>query len=153
MHTPPVDRARRAETARRKPTLSGSDGALFARHLAGPAGDAAIDGESALAGGATSAAAADAASALDALLGVQEVTSGSEPGARRATARYASDLLDQLEALRRDVLDGRVPAARLTELARALREDRQRSRDPGLDDLVEQVELRAEVELAKLQSR
>jgi hypothetical protein len=58
-----------------------------------------------------------------------------------------------LAAKIRDVLDGRVPAARLTELARALREDRQRSRDPGLDDLVEQVELRAEVELAKLQSR
>ncbi len=150
MHTPPVDRSRRPAPARRKAGATGTGGSLFASHLAGGnAADSSADGladESAAPG----SSAAVGVSPLGALLGTLQIDAGRDPAAQRATVRYASDLLDRLELVRRDVLDGRIPAERLTELARALREDRQRSQDPVLDDIVEEVELRAEVELAKL---
>lgn len=151
MHAAPIDPSRRTATSRRKAATAGSDRTLFASHLTdGIAADASVSGQSGDFTALGAATAAGPASALDALLGAQEINGGCDPAIRRATARYASDLLDQLEQVRRDVLDGRVPADRLTELARALREDKQRSHDPELDDIVEAVELRAEVELAKL---
>ena len=43
-----------------------------------------------------------------------------------------------------------MPKARLIELARMLREKREEGLDPELDEILNEIELRAEVELAKL---
>jgi hypothetical protein len=69
---------------------------------------------------------------------------------RRATKRTYS-LLDQLDALRVAILSDGVSHAQVNLLATTLREQRDMIDDPELAAILEDVELRAEVELAKLE--
>jgi hypothetical protein len=69
---------------------------------------------------------------------------------RRATKRTYS-LLDQLDALRVAILSDGVSRAQVNLLATTLREQRDMIDDPELAAILEDVELRAEVELAKLE--
>ena len=84
---------------------------------------------------------------IDALLVLQEVDGVEERRAR--TARHGHSLLDLLEAVRIQLLTGDVSEGRLNELA-GLVENRQSSGDPVLDSVLEEIELRVKVELAKL---
>ena len=63
---------------------------------------------------------------------------------------HGNDLLDRLEQLRMSVLTGAISKDRLQELARTMRERKVQSDDPRLNDLVAEIELRVEVEIAKL---
>jgi hypothetical protein len=56
-----------------------------------------------------------------------------------------------LDGLHLDILAGRVAPARLAALASSLRADRSASGDPRLEQLIDSIVLRAEVELAKLE--
>ncbi len=72
------------------------------------------------------------------------------------TSRWSSrgvEILDRLEEIRRGLLLGAVPKERLGELARMVREKRERGADPVISRLLDEIELRAEVELAKLSRR
>ncbi|MGL4325242.1 MAG: flagellar assembly protein FliX [Beijerinckiaceae bacterium] len=86
---------------------------------------------------------------LDAVLALQgEPDNGKER--RRRAARRGHELLDALDQLKLSVLNGRVSGSQLTALRHALAEQRAQTDDPQLDDLLAHIELRAEVELAKL---
>ena len=137
MRTPSVNPARSIETTRRK-RVAGSDGGGFFQHL-GSEPVAAAEELSPL----------SPASALAALLDVQEVDADAQGRNRQAAGRYAAAVLDRLDALRDDVINGQVSPARLLDLAQALRADRPASQDPRLDELVDEIALRAEVEIAK----
>ena len=52
--------------------------------------------------------------------------------------------------MRKGLLLGSIPKDRLAELARMVREKRERGADPVVSRLLDEIELRAEVELAKL---
>jgi hypothetical protein len=97
---------------------------------------------------ATGAQAAAPAGALAGLLAVQ--ATGDQIERRRRAMRRGRNLLDTLDALKIALLSGRVPAARLATLRAQLRQQAAFDDDPGLADLLAQIELRAEVELAKL---
>lgn len=84
-----------------------------------------------------------------ALLDVQEQEGDGRAGRRGAALRGAA-LLDQLERLRIDILDGHLPSDRLFALATAVREHRSRTNEEVLDSILAEIELRAEVEIAKL---
>jgi hypothetical protein len=88
---------------------------------------------------------------MDAILALQGEDDPAER--RRRHARRGSDLLDGLDRLKAQLLSGRVAAADLKALAARLAERSSTSGDPRLDDIVGQIELRAEVELAKLAGR
>lgn len=88
------------------------------------------------------------AGSLDALLALQEESGDGER--RRKTARRGHDLLDALDRLRAALLGGRVPISDLKAIAARLAERRDFSGDPRLDEVVAHIELRAQVELAKL---
>ncbi|MCC5976938.1 MAG: flagellar assembly protein FliX [Salinarimonas sp.] len=96
------------------------------------------------------AAAPAAAGSLDALLALQEESGDGER--RRRTARRGHDLLDALDRLKAALLGGRVPVSDLKAIAARLAERRDLSGDPRLDEIVAHIELRAQVELAKLGS-
>jgi Class II flagellar assembly regulator len=138
MQTPSIGRARPSEPARRRPASGAFTGtADFAQHvdlMSLPTIERAPE-------------LAKAAS-LTAILGAQEVD--TDEGARGAAGRYGTDLLDRLTELRMDVLEGRVSASRLAALAHAIRKDRPRCGDLGVDEILDSIELRVEVELAKL---
>ncbi len=88
--------------------------------------------------------------AVDALLGLQEVPDATS-GRQRSIAQ-ASAMLDQLEEIRRGLLLGSIPAAKLKALAAALEEKRDDFQDPELTGILEDIALRARVELAKLET-
>jgi hypothetical protein len=69
-------------------------------------------------------------------------------GRRRAVKRGAS-MLDVLEEVKADLLVGRITPERLDILAEQLQSMRDRV-DPGLDGVIDEIELRVRIELAKL---
>ena len=72
---------------------------------------------------------------------------------RQRRAARGAELLDRLEDLRRGLLLGSIPKDKLGDLARMVREKRERGADPVISRLLDEIELRAEVEIAKLSRR
>ena len=72
---------------------------------------------------------------------------------RQRRAQRGAEILDRLEDVRRGLLMGAVPKDRLQELAHMVREKRERGADPVISRLLDEIELRAEVDLAKLSRR
>lgn len=91
--------------------------------------------------------------AVDALFLVQSVSETDEREARRQLVRRGEEILDRLEDIRLGLLMGEVPVARLETLAQMMRARRATCADPRLGALLDEIELRAEVELAKLSLR
>jgi hypothetical protein len=86
--------------------------------------------------------------AANPLLSIQEIADATT-GRSRARARGEA-MLDRLEDIRLGLLVGRVPKDRLVELSRLARTRRAEAVDPRLVEVLDEIELRAEVELAKL---
>jgi hypothetical protein len=102
------------------------------------------------AGGAEPAA-PGAASAVNVLYGVLSVQEVGEKGQGRRDARArGEDVLQRLEQIRLGLLAGRIPERQLSQLVRVLREQRAQFNDPRLGEILDEIELRAAVELAKL---
>lgn len=87
---------------------------------------------------------------VDSILSVQEVPDSVDRRSRGLLRQHGEDLLDRLDELRLAILAGAIPKERLTELAQRLRQKRQQSDDPKLNEILDEIELRAEVEVAKL---
>jgi hypothetical protein len=64
--------------------------------------------------------------------------------------RRGDDILERLDEIRRDILAGAVSRARLENLSQMLRTRRATIADPKLLEIIREIELRAEVEIAKL---
>lgn len=103
---------------------------------------------------ATAAAAGSPATAslagLDAILTLQGQTE-TPMERRRRSAQRGHDLLDGLDRLKASLLSGKVSTRDLQAIAGRLSDRAGLSGDPRLDGLVADIELRAAVELAKLQ--
>ena len=84
--------------------------------------------------------------ALIAVQGVQDATQrAGGPGWQRA-----EDLLDRLEEIRHGILTGALSRTRLEALVQNLASRREANVDPRLAAVLDDIELRAKVELAKL---
>lgn len=90
---------------------------------------------------------AHAMTGIDAILALQ-AAGGPLTGRKKAIRRGAS-LLDSLDEIRTDLLIGRIDADRLDRMTAMLSEARERT-IPGLDALLDDIELRVRVELAKV---
>ncbi|MGE4277978.1 MAG: flagellar assembly protein FliX [Magnetospirillum sp.] len=88
--------------------------------------------------------------AVDALLVAQAVGDATDREARQRHIRHAEDILDKLEELRHGLLLGTVPESKLVQLADMVRSRKEACPDPRLAALLDEIELRAEVEIAKL---
>lgn len=98
------------------------------------------------------------ATSLDALLAIQGVESTpdateDEKSRDRKARDWGDSLLDRLDEIRRDLLTGDVPPARLSTLAEAIGRQKEKAVDPDLRAVLSEIELRARVELAKLSRR
>jgi len=135
--------------------------------VTGPTGPAAASGSRSArtpsgfsigqAGAAPSAAATASASAMagvadvSALMALQGVEGPLER--RRRAIRRGGGLLDRLEELKLALLSGESGEAALERLTRGLREERTDDDDAGLNAVLDQIDLRASVELAKAELR
>ncbi len=106
--------------------ISNADGAASAASVSGSGPIASID-------------------SLLTLQGVPDSTTGRSKGLARA-----QDMLDMLEEVRKGLLLGAIPMPNLRILADMARNQKGRTNDKQLDDILSEIELRAEVELAKL---
>ncbi|MDA1310846.1 MAG: flagellar assembly protein FliX [Proteobacteria bacterium] len=90
-----------------------------------------------------------AAAPVDSLLALQEVS--DQGGGGKNSARHRAELmLDRLEEIRTGLLLGSIPRSQLHELAQVAQQTRESFVDPALSDVLDDIELRARVELAKL---
>ncbi len=88
-------------------------------------------------------------SSLEALIALQEV--GGPLERRRRSVGRAGKILDALDALKLDLLEGRLSRNAVEALARAVRDQRALTDEPRLEGLLDEIETRAAVELAKLE--
>lgn len=85
---------------------------------------------------------------VDALLALQEVS--EDPGGRNRGRRRGEELLDSLDDLRLGLLAGSLPLAAIERLAAMVSAKRGQVDDPRLTEILDEIEIRAAVELAKL---
>jgi hypothetical protein len=88
---------------------------------------------------------------LDALLALQQAD-GPLERRRRAVGR-ATRILDVLDDIKVELLEGGGDARSLTRLVEAVREERSATEDPRLEGVLDEIETRAAVELAKREAR
>ncbi len=88
------------------------------------------------------------ASGVSALFALQEVPDAM--ARRRKAMARAGKMLDRLDSLQLGLLEGAIDPASLAELASAARSAREETGDPALQGVLDEIELRAAVELAKL---
>jgi hypothetical protein len=84
---------------------------------------------------------------LDALLALQEAPGPMER--RRRAVKRAGRLLDMLDSVKLSLLEGANPSSTLNALKQVAGEARGETDDPGLEGVLDEIETRAAVELAK----
>jgi len=94
-----------------------------------------------------SAAPPRAAGGIDALLAMQGVEDATER--RRRSVARGRNALDVLDDLKIGLLAGSFDASTVARLRSAAADLKSTSGDPGLDQVLSEIELRVEVELAK----
>lgn len=88
-------------------------------------------------------------SQLDALLSLQETGGGDSEEARKRAKQRANLLLDHLDQIRVGILTGGVPVVALQQLTRLMGQHREKIMDPRLAEVLDEIDLRVQVELAK----
>lgn len=101
--------------------------------------------------GASSVSASSAIGSVDALLAAQSVEAAGDEERRQARAR-GDDILNRLDELRHGLLAGTLTRSQIMALANLVRSRRGSIVDPKLREVLDEIELRAEVEIAKLES-
>ena len=84
---------------------------------------------------------------LDALIALQQVDGPLER--RRRAMNRAGRILDVLDQVQIALLDGEPDSGSLAKLTKAVREERAGTEDPRLEGLLDEIETRAAVEMAK----
>lgn len=138
-YTRPTTPAARAAAAKKTESVSG---AKFAEALAAAEGVSATEGVESL----HSVGAIGTASVL---LGAQEVS--EEEIRRKKAVKKGRFTLDALEGLRDALLMGTLPISTLKNLEKIIAEERETTQNPALNAILDEIELRAAVEMAKLE--
>ena len=131
-------RVRGTQTVQRSSRSSAASGTGFVKHLEGPS-----ESEAALATGDVSNL-----GAISQIAGLQEVDDALSR--RKRSRARAQELLDRLEQIRVALLTGSIGKDQLLHLAQLVNSRRADAGDPRLGELLDDIELRVRVELAKL---
>lgn len=94
------------------------------------------------------ASGATSVTAVSAVMSIQEVDAD---GASQAQAlQRGEEMLDRLDELRLGLIEGRLAPDRIEALLKLVQERRETVQDPRLKEILDDIDLRAQVELAKL---
>lgn len=86
----------------------------------------------------------------DAIFAAQTATDEEERQIRKKLLKRGNVLLDKLEEIRDGLLAGYISKDELFDLSRMIKEKQFETQDEKLQEIIEEIELRVEVELAKL---
>ncbi len=89
-------------------------------------------------------------SGMDAIFATQMADNIEEREKRKKLLKRAHTLLDKLEDIRSALLLGYMPMENLINISRLVKEQKETCEDTKLLEIIEEIELRVEVELAKL---
>jgi hypothetical protein len=134
-------RSQRPASVKKKEKAKASTGRSFKAHLGQSAGSA--DQTAATAPSSN-------VGAVPSILAAQEASAPDADGAKKKLVRRGEDILDRLDEIRHDLLAGTLPRSHIENLAALLRSRRETVTDPVLIEIIDEIELRAEVEIAKL---
>ncbi len=116
---------------------SSTSGATFGDPMAGVEETSGISGTSSASG----------IMGIEQLVGLQEVDDALSQ--RRRANQHGGEILDRLDELRLQILEGRLSKERLMQLARVVSARRATVMDPHLIEILDEIDLRAQVEIAK----
>lgn len=125
---------RTSQPVRRTSKTESASGSSFAKHLDETSETGAAHGVS-------------STGSVAGVLGVQEVDDALAHASRGKMR--AQDILDRLEDLRLELLSGGISKEKLLQLARVINARRSQITDPRLNEILDEIDLRAQVELAK----
>ena len=128
-------------SVRRTGKAEGSSGAAFSKQLVGETGSAhGVSGTAATAG-------------VSGVLALQEVDVTEDATARASRGKMrAEEMLDRLEEIQHGLLSGTLSMQKLVDLTKVVQTRRAQVDDPNLAEILDEIDLRAQVELAKLTS-
>lgn len=129
---------RGSSSVRRTGKSEGASGASFSKQLVGETS------------GAQGVHAAGPLASISGVLALQEVDDAAERESRGKMR--AEEMLDKLEEIQHGLLSGSLSAQKLMDLSKVVQSRRVHVDDPRLAEILDQIDLRAQVELAKLTS-
>lgn len=86
---------------------------------------------------------------VDALLSVQGAESPTERAAKKRMKERAEDILKELDGLRHSLLTGTMTLGQVIDIADVVASHRERVMDPRLTAILDEIDLRAQIEIAK----
>jgi predicted outer membrane protein len=131
---------KKAKTSR----SSSSDKASFINHLsAAMGGDGEVDEATSVAG----------AAGVAGILGIQAAEEATERENRKKAVEYGADVLADLDDLRMGLVTGRYSKVQLERLSVNLQNRRDNVTDQKLIEILDEIDLRAQVEIAKYNAK
>lgn len=86
---------------------------------------------------------------VDALLSVQAAESPTERAARRKMRERGEGILKELDRLRHAILTGTMTLGQVIDIADVVASHREKVVDPGLTAILDEIDMRAQIEIAK----
>ncbi len=133
---------------------SGKSGATTGPKKSSPSkGEADVNFSAYVTGGAdetSQASATQSIAQLDSLLAVQQTEDPMQKQSKKRMQQRANTILDKLEGLRVKMLTGDLTVGHMVDVADVVASHREKIDDPALTAIMDEVDLRAQVELAKM---
>ncbi len=131
------DKSRQTGSSKKKGSVSSGDGS-FGSMVTGGAKES------------SGASATHSVARVDALLSVQAAEDPTARAARRRMKERADSILDELEKIRIGLLTGTLTVGHVIGVADVVASHREKIMDPRLTAILDEIDLRAQVELAKM---
>lgn len=131
----------------------GPKGASKSNKSASSDGDSSVDFSQYITGGASETSGSSATQSiaqLDSLLAVQEVEDPTQKSSKKKARLRANTILDKLENIRVRMLGGNLTVGHMIDVADVVASHRDKIDDPALTAIIDEIDLRAQVELAKM---
>lgn len=97
-----------------------------------------------------SAAATHSIASIDSLLAAQSVEDPTERAARKRMQVRADNILNELDNMRIALLSGTLTVGHIIDIADVVAAHREKIMDPRLHAVLDEIDLRAQIEIAKL---
>jgi len=131
------NRSQKSDQAKKKDKTSSGDGA-FGRMVTG-------ESDTSQGAGAT-----QSISRIDVMLAAQGTEDPAQGAARQRMRRRADTILNELEKMRGALLSGTLTVGHVIDIADVVAAHREKIVDPSLTAILDEVDLRAQIELAKM---